>query len=175
MVRLREQNHDLLKLRNAFNQLRDARVQFEKLNAENQRLQSLAKTAAKSDTTQSMQPVTIRVDMLFNRGQGTPEDAIQTFYWAVRERNSDILQHNVTPKSWSQFREYANGWERKNFDNYVSIDIVARREVNPTTVQLGVQLNRENNPDLVSTVASQKLIVTLMLQDGEWHVDAMSR
>ena len=113
--------------------------------------------------------------MLFNRGQTTPEDAIQTFYWAVRDRNSDMLAHCVTPKSWSQFQEYANGWERKNFDNYVSLDIVARRDVNATTVQLGIQLNRESNPNLVSNVASPKFVITLVLQDGQWQVDATSR
>ena len=176
IARLREENHDLLKLRNEVNQLRDARVQFEKVSVENQRLVSLAKSTPKSQTKENvMHPITIQVNMLFNRGQATPEDAIQTFYWAVRERNSDALQHSVTPRSWSQFQEYANGWERKNFDNYVSVDIVARREVTATTVQLGVQLNRENNPDLVSNVAHQKLVITLILQDGEWHVDATSR
>ena len=70
------------------NQLRDVRVQFEKVSAENQRLQSLAKNAAKTDSKQSMQPVTIRIDNLTNRGLNSPEDAVQTFYWALRERNN---------------------------------------------------------------------------------------
>jgi hypothetical protein len=175
ITRLREENHDLLKLRGEINQLRDAKAQFEKVSAENQRLQSLAKTAARNDSKQSRQPVTIRVDMLFNRGQATPEDAIQTFYWAVRDRNGDMLAHCVTPKSWSQFQDYVNGWQRKNFDNYVPIDIVARREVNATTVQLGIQLDQENNPNLVPTVAHPKFIVTLVLQDGEWRVEATRR
>jgi len=174
IARLRAENRDLLKLRGEINSLREARVQFEKVSAENQRLQGLAKNAAKADAKQSLQPVTVRVDMLVNRGQGTPEDTIQTFYWAVRERNSDALQHCVTPRSWGQFRSYLEGWQRKNFDSYVSLDIVARRDVNATTIQLGVQLNRESNPNLVANVAGQKIIVTMVLQDGEWHVEATS-
>jgi hypothetical protein len=172
ITRLREENRDLLKLRAEINQLRDARAQFEKISAENQRLQSQAKTAAKSDSKRSIQPTTIRVDMLFNRGQATPEDALQTFYWAVRDRNSDVLQHSVTPRSWNNFQGYADpaNWQRRNFDNYGSIDIVAQREVNATTVQIGIQLNQAANPQY-----GEKIIVTLVLQDGEWRVDAVSR
>jgi hypothetical protein len=172
ITRLREENHDLLKLRNEVNQLRDARVQFEKVSAENQRLAAQAKTLAKTDSKQSLQPVTVRIDMLFNRGQTTPEDALQTFYWAVRDRNSDMLSHCVTPKSWSQFRDYVNGWRRQNFDNFGSIDIVARRDVNATTVQLGIQLNpAAANPEMLG----QKIVVTLVLQGSDWQVDGLSR
>jgi hypothetical protein len=174
ITRLREENHDLLKLRNEVNQLRDARAQFEKVSAENQRLAAQAKTLAKTDSKQTMQPVNIRIDILFNRGQATPEDAIQTFYWAVRDRNSDMLSHCVTPRSWNTLRSYAdpNSWQRKNFDNFGSIDIVARRDVNATTVQLGIQLNPSaTNPEMLG----QKLIVTLVLQNVQWQVDATSR
>jgi len=174
-TRLREENRDLLKLRGEINQLREAKAQFQKVSAENQRLQSQVNAAAKTNAKQSIQPVMIRIDMLFNRGQATPEDALQTFYWAIRDRNSDMLEHCVTPKSWSQFQRYLGDWERKDFDNYVSIDIVARREMNATTVQLGIQLNRQMNPDLVSNIAHQKLVVELTLQGGEWRVDGTSR
>ena len=172
IARLREENRDLLKLRGEINQLRDARAQFEKVSAENQRLQAQAKSVAKTDSKQTLQPVTVRIDMLFNRGQATPEDAIQTLYWAIRDRNSDMLSHCVTPKSWSQFRDYVNGWRRQQFDNVGSIDIVAQREVNATTVQVGIQLNpTAAYPDMLG----QKIIVTLVLQGNEWHVDAESR
>jgi hypothetical protein len=168
--RLREENRDLLKLRNEANQLREARVQFEKVSAENQRLQSLAKSAVRTETKQSTQPVVIRIDNLFNRGLGTPEDAVQTFYWAQRERNSDILFRSVTPGSRNNFRDYVDGWRRQNFDNYVSIEIVGRRDVNATTVQLGVQIHEANNPQY-----GQKIVVTLVLQANEWRVDTTSR
>jgi len=188
ITRLREENHDLLKLRNEVNQLRDARVQFEKVNAENQRLVAQAKTVAKTDSKQTMQRVTVRIDMLINRGQGTPEDALQTFYWAVRDRNSDMLAHCVTPRSWNTFRGYAdpNSWQRQNFDNNESIDIVARRDLNETTVQLGIQFYEASSPQGYDSFRhvviparqggpGQKIIVTLVLQNGQWQVDATSR
>lgn len=185
IARLREENRDLLKLRGEINQLRDARVQFEKVSAENQRLQTQAKSAAPTDAKQSMQPVTIRVDMLFNRGQASPDDTIQTFYWAVRERNSDMVSHCVTPRSWSQFRDYVNGWQRQNFDDVASVEIVARRDMDPTTVQLGIQFQEASSPQGYDSFrhvviparqggVGRKFIVTLVLQAGEWRVDASS-
>jgi hypothetical protein len=170
IARLREENHDLLKLRNEVNQLRDARVQFEKVSAENQRLQSLAKTAVKTDSKPSLQSITVRIDNLSNRGLNTPEDAIQTFYWAQRDRNADTLQRSVTPQSWNNFRDYLDGWRRQNFNDYASIEIVARRDVSATTVQVGIQIREANNPQY-----GPKIIVTLVLQGNDWRVDTLSR
>src|SRR5262249_47022477 len=114
--RLHEENRDLLKLRGEVNQLREAKGQFQKVTAENQRLQSLAKSAVKTDAKQSTQPVVLRIDSVYNRGLNTPEDALQTFYWAQRERNSDALSRTVTPKSWNNFRDYTKGWRRQMLD-----------------------------------------------------------
>src|SRR3954471_262239 len=79
--RLREENRDLLKLRNEVNQLRDARVQFEKVNAENQRLQAVHNAA---NANGGSRPITIQLNSIHNRGLRTPEDAAQTFFWAQR-------------------------------------------------------------------------------------------
>ncbi|HWC58556.1 MAG TPA: hypothetical protein VHC44_02605 [Verrucomicrobiae bacterium] len=169
IARLREENHDLLKLRNEVNQLRDARVQFEKISAENQRLVSLAKNAAKTESKQSVQPIVVRMDSLINRGTSTPEDALQTFYWAQRERNSEVFSRSVTQRSWNNFKNYLDGWRRQNLDGILSIEIVARRDVDATTVQMGIQLHNAGNPEY-----GQKLIFVLVLQGNEWRVDSAS-
>ena len=169
IARLREENHDLLKLRNEVNQLRDARVQFEKISAENRRLVSLAKNAAKTESKQSVQPIVVRMDSLINRGTSTPEDALQTFYWAQRERNSEVFSRSVTQRSWNNFKNYLDGWRRQNLDGILSIEIVARRDVDATTVQMGIQLHNAGNPEY-----GQKLIFVLVLQGNEWRVDSAS-
>jgi len=185
IARLREENHDLLKLRNEVKQLREARAQFEKVSAENQRLVAQAKAVAKSQPKESMRPITIRINNLVNRGWGSPEDAMQTFFWAQRERNKDTFQHSVTPKSWKDFRGDLDDDSWQNFHSYVSIDFMARREVNATTGQLGLQFQEAPIPQHydsfrhVTIPARQggpgrKVIVTLVLQGGEWRVDAMS-
>lgn len=169
--KLKEENRDLLKLRNEVNQLREARVQFEKVSAENQWLVSLAKSTPKPQTKGTvMQPITIQINALYDRGLNTPEDAVQTFYWAQRDRNSNALSRSVTPKSWNNFRDYLDGWRRQELGNLLSIEIVARRDVDATTVQLGLQLHSADNPPYV-----QKIIVTLVAQGGEWRVATISR
>jgi FtsZ-interacting cell division protein ZipA len=166
--RLREQNRDLLKLRNEVNQLRDARLQFEKVSAENQRLQLAAKSAPKPETKSgAMQPILVQMVNVFDRGLSTPEFALQTFYWAQRERNSDELSRSVTPESWRHFQDYLDGWRRQNLDQIVSIEIVARRDLDATTVQLGVQLHENKNPQHPG-----KIIVTLVFRGGEWRVQS---
>ena len=168
--RLRGENRDLLKLRNEVNQLRDARVQFEKVSAENQRLQSVAKSAPKAQPKErTMQPIVVQMASVYDRGQATPEFALQTFYWAQRERNSDALSRCVTPQSWTGFREYLDGWRRQNLDQIASIEIVARRDLDATTVQLGVQIHNTGNPQY-----GRKIIVTLVLQDSDWRVQTTS-
>jgi hypothetical protein len=165
ILRLREENHDLLKLRGEINQLRDAKVQFEKVSAENQRLVAQAKNAAHADAKQSMRPVTIRVSDLINRGWNTPENALQTFYWAQRDGNIDSLERSVSPGSWNAFHDYVgpDSWRRQQFKEIGSIDIVARRDLNATTVQFGIQLTQASNPQY-----RQKIVVTLVLQDANW-------
>jgi len=166
IARLREENHDLLKLRNEVNQLREARAQFEKVSAENQRLQSIAKNAAKTDSKPSMQPIVVRIDALVNRGENTPEDAMQTFAWALRERNGDVLSHCATPKMYSQFQRFLKERDEQPFSSFVSLEIVARRDPKPNVVQLGVQLDFVENSQ-----APQKQTFNLIFQNGEWRVD----
>jgi vacuolar-type H+-ATPase subunit I/STV1 len=78
--RLREENHDLLKLRNEVNQLRDTRVEFQKVSAENQRLRSQPRTTPQTEANQTLiQPIVININALYDRGFNSPEDAVQTF------------------------------------------------------------------------------------------------
>lgn len=163
--RLRAQNHDLLKLRNEINQLRDARVQFDKVSAENQRLQTAVQNAANAKGEASSRPITMQMNALYNRGLSTPEDAAQTFFWAQRERNEEELSRAVTPRSLNRLRDYTE--HLRGHDNALAIDIVARREVDAITVQLGLQIYNSSNPQ-----SPLKTVITLVLQGGNWRVDA---
>lgn len=168
---LKEENRGLLKLRNEVSQLRAARVQFEKVSAENQRLQSAVRSMPKADAKQTaMQPIVVRIQDLSYRGLSTPEAAMQTFLWAEREGNLNVLSECVAPEQRSRIREAFGNNPRQNFDNVVSIEIVARREVNATTVQLGIQFHDAANPQF-----GQRLIVTLVLQGSDWRVDTLSQ
>jgi len=163
IARLREENHDLLKLRNEVNQLRNARTQFEKVSAENRRLRLIATNAAGAEAKQSMQPIVMRADNLFNRGQDTPEATCQTFFWAAREHNTETLTRCVLPESRLEVGAYAKG---DGFQDVISIDIVARRELDADTVQLGILIHMRDNSQ-----APIKYLMKLLRKDGEWRLD----
>lgn len=182
IARLREENHSLLKLRNEVNQLREARAQFEQASAENQRLLAQVKAAAKIQAKQSVKPVTIQISRLFDRGLNTPENAIQTYYWAVREQNMDSLTRAITPRNLKQLQG-VNELQWQQLDNLSSIEIVARRDLDGTTVQLGIQFQNAPSPQGYDSFRhvviparpggpGQKIVVTLVLQGSEWRVDA---
>jgi hypothetical protein len=173
ITRLREENHDLLRLRNEVNQLRDARATFEKVSAENQRLQEQVRTAAKSNAKQApMQPILIRVESLYDRGLSTPENAVQTILWAERSGNVGELSRCVTPKRWAQIYDSVPEQDRQrvidnlrhNLDQIISIEIVARRDLDATTVQLGIRAHRRDDPK------SDMGMFTLVLERGEWKM-----
>jgi hypothetical protein len=163
IAQLREENHDLLKLRNEVNQLREAKVKFEKASAENQRLQLIAQNTARTEAKQSMQPIVIRVNDLFNRGQNTPEDAMQTFFWAAREHNTEALTRCVVPESRSQVGSYAEG---DGFKDVISMEIAAHRELDGDTVQLGILIHMRD--DSRSPI---KFVMKLSRKNGEWRLD----
>ena len=173
--RLREENHDLLKLRNEVNQLRNAQAEFEKINTENQRLQSLVKNLAKTDAKNApIKPIMIRIDSLYERGLGTPENAVQTLLWAERSANAEELSRCVTPERWSAILQSVGDGNRptfvqslqQNLQRIVSVEIVARRELNADTVQLGIQMyEKDGVPN------REKMVFTLHLRAGEWTVE----
>lgn len=168
IARLREENRDLLKLRREVSELRDARAEFERVSAENKRLQSTAQNARQADEKHpSMQPITIRIGALYDRGVSTPENALQTFYWAQRDLNPAAMSRCVTSESWQRIQNHVRGsWQRVLDENTVSIEIAARRDLDPTTVQFGVQIHANGNPR-----HDEKTVITLVLQNGEWRVD----
>jgi hypothetical protein len=166
--RLREENRDLLKLRNEVNQLRDTRVEFQKVSEENQRLRSQPRPAPQSVANQpSIQPIIININSLYDRGLNTPEDTVQTFYWARREGNVASLSRCVTLSSSQFIHDYLNQpGKPTDLQNIFSIEIVARREVNSNTVQLGLVIHSDDRAQ-----GGNKLVYTLTLQNGEWKLD----
>jgi hypothetical protein len=166
--RLREENHDLLKLRNEVNQLRDTRVEFQKMSAENQRLQSQPRPVVQAVTDQTLiQPIVVNINALYDRGFNSPEDAVQTFYWAQREGNADALARCLSGQNVQFVRDYFASGQRRSLEHVVAIEIVARRELKTNSLQLGVILKT----DSADRQWDKNLILTLTLQGGEWKVD----
>lgn len=175
IARLREENLDLLKLRNQVNQLREATAQFEQVRAENLRLQSVSRNAPSRDNKEAVfQPIVVLVQNLYDQGLSTPEAAVQTFLWAERDRNADALSKCILPEHWSNiiFRYGSiknienNMRQRQKMDSGISIEIVARRDIDPNTVQLGIQSSSSKDLNW-----EKKIVFTLKFRDGEWKLD----
>src|SRR5258708_7295214 len=162
IARLREENHDLLKLRNEVNQLRDTRAEFQRVSAENERLRSQPRATPQPAVNQMLiQPIVINVNALYDRGFNTPEDAVQTFLWAERDRNIDAMSRCVLAERWPGFRQRFENHEH-TLDGIVSIEIVARRDLNPAAIQLGIRLHAANSESI------KKIIIELTRLNGEW-------
>lgn len=165
IARLREENRDLLKLRNQVYQLRQATAQFQQVSAENQRLQTAVRNTPKPARKDDLaQPILITIQNLSNRGLNTPEDAAQTFFWAQREGNIGVLSSCIVPERLSQIRDYRADF--RPLDHVDSIKIVARRDLDVDTVILGIEIIPSD-----SSNRGAKMVYTLRLRDGQWKLD----
>jgi hypothetical protein len=164
IARLREENRNLLKLRNEVFQLRETRTEFQRVSAENQRLQAQTRNAPKTEAKDSLpQAIVINFGALHDSGLSTPEAACQTFFWAAHENNTDALAHCLVPDSKVAAGSYAKGG---GFKDVLSIEIVARRELDADTVQLGITIRMRD-----ASQSPMKYVMKLSRKDGEWRLD----
>jgi hypothetical protein len=166
IARLRDENHDLLKLRNEVNQLRDMRVQFEKAKADNLRLQS--NVVHRLDQIVKETAIQrVKMEDLANQGWGTPEATMQTFFWALRNRNFDILMRCFSAPRQAEVRrgfESAGEEQQKFWGNLAAIEIMTRVEVSPTAVQLSLNL-------IYPDGSTAKMRILLNLHGQNWELD----
>ncbi|HXT13108.1 MAG TPA: hypothetical protein VN873_16230 [Candidatus Angelobacter sp.] len=166
IARLREENHDLLKLRGEVSELRDARAEFERVSAENKRLQSaVASTRATNANQPFKQPITIRMSELYDRGLSTPDFAVQTFFWAARNGNLDAFSHCMMDPS----RRWENSLKemQREFQQLVAIVIIGQRQIDANTIEVGIQLNLTPNFQEADRRRT-RVAVRLVLRNGDW-------
>lgn len=104
IITLREQTRDLPKLRNEVSQLRARRAELVAARAENARLLEVKRTGAM--LPREIPPGFIAKEQLQNAGYATPEAAVETFFWAMRESRLDLMLQSLSP----------NHRDRKNFE-----------------------------------------------------------
>lgn len=89
IARLTEENRDLLKLRNEVRQLRENKAEYDRLAAQNAGSQS-AKTAL-AENASAMKPLFYSADTLRDVGFQSPPDALQTLFFALKQRDPDAF------------------------------------------------------------------------------------
>jgi len=97
LVELREQTRDLARLRNEVRQLRAQRADLETARRDHATLVA-AQTRGVSPMTEPP-PGFVSKEKLTNVGYATPEDAVQTFFWAMREGNVLAAIQSLSPNS----------------------------------------------------------------------------
>jgi hypothetical protein len=111
---LRAANQDLLKLRSEVRQLRAQAIEMEKLRKQNQRLASAIKSTADSKVPFSQMEGFVGTETWSNGGFASPEAALQTFLWAVREGRLEQIAECLSPESRPGFeREFAGKSEEE--------------------------------------------------------------
>jgi hypothetical protein len=93
-----EQTRELARLRNEVVQLRAEKKQLESARRENAELNLNAKTAAPAPRREPP-PGFIGKEKLTNAGYATPADAVQTFFWAMRDADFNALVASFAPGS----------------------------------------------------------------------------
>ena len=167
METLRKRSSELMKLRNEVTQLRSSNQVAQSLAIENQRLQAevqrrgaeIAATAqaqAQGVQQQGMQGQFPRESWQFS-GYGTPENALVSAIWAMREGNSQTYLASLSPEE--QQRTAAN-WQnmsaqqvaakhQSDVANVTGMRVLEQQAVGPGQVLMNVYLDGANRMERV--------------------------
>jgi len=124
---LRDANADLLKLRNEVRGLRESQPQALRLRAENHRLESEIQLLSDGKPLRlSQMEGYLAKEKWSNAGFATPEAALETFFWAVREGRFQQIAECFSPDERSQFerayREKPEAERAKSFQEELRLD-----------------------------------------------------
>jgi hypothetical protein len=170
--RLKEEAQDLLKLRNEVRQLRSQAKDLPGLHAENERLQKamhgISPTPAPVPTPEGF----TGKETLANMGTATPEAAVQTFFWAMREQNVQsylqtvtprfLQQHagNIPPEQMEQFNQRLQSMMQEQMKGFSNFRIIGQED------QRGMVMVK-----LQSSLSSKTAQIGVKLYGNEWRVE----
>ena len=107
---LRKANRELPALRNEMRQLRTQAPELERLRRENQRLASSLRSLTSSPPRQfSEMEGYVAKETWAHQGFASPEAALQTFLWAVREGQFQTVAECMSPESRIHFEQEFGG------------------------------------------------------------------
>jgi TolA-binding protein len=141
---LRNETRDLHKLRNEVRQLREQKPDLDKLRSENQRLRARTHVAGGPTSPSSDARPDVTKEMLADAGLGSPEAAIQTFFWAIRERNDQKIRACFSEEAGrsirDQFDEEDLAHATQMMDTFTGFQIVAKKAVSADEIKLGIRV-----------------------------------
>jgi hypothetical protein len=170
---LKNETKDLARLRNEVGQLRTKQNELVNARAENERLLDAKRTGA--TLPREVPPGFISREQLRNAGYETPENTVQTFFWAMREGSYEIAMQSFAPENrdrayFENLSPENRAKEANNFKREISQPMmqqfndysVARREdISEDVVVLHVR----------SSVSTNTLQHRLKRVGQEWKLD----
>jgi hypothetical protein len=162
--KLREENQALPKLRNDVRQLRRQAGELAELRAENQRLLADGKATKRPDGPAPLPADFLLRSNLRDAGLGTPEAAIQTFFWAMCQGNVERLSQCTLDGS----RDFRNGnaeaerqYLLKQWGRFPGFRVTDKKVVSPDRVIVSVQ----------SSVGGTLMQMPLSKVGDEWRLE----
>ena len=170
VIALVQANRDLPKLRNEIRQLRQQKPEIEKLRAENARLLAATKSSTNTSRLAQMEGYVAK-ESWTQAGFATPEAALQTFFWAIQQRDLRQITECLSPEDKQGFaKEFEGKTEEEQakifeqgmgqFGRMGGYRIAETEQVAENTVNMGIQ----------AAAGGHVLRLQLKRFDGQWKI-----
>ena len=167
---LQSANRELPKLRNEVRKLREERRELEKLQRENERFSTALKAAPKTSAPPLSEAEGFVLKEKFSRaGFTTPEATVQTFFWAVSNKDIAALAECVTGEARKSMekelqRSVAEGRPFEDqFEPLAKMQgfrIAEKKQIADDKIELGIQ----------ASAGGRVMPMRLQLENGEWKL-----
>jgi len=168
---LRNETRDLHKLRNEVRQLREQKPDLDKLRSENQRLRARTKAAGGPTSRGSDARPAVTKEMLADGGWGSPEAALQTFFWAMRERNAQKIRACFSEEAGRNLRDQSDeevlAGATQEMDTFTGFQIVAKKVVSADEIKLGIRVIQASGQ---GESAPTEMALPFKRVGGEWKI-----
>jgi hypothetical protein len=176
ITRLRAEAREVHKLRNEVSQLRAGRSESEKLRAENQRLKTAPISDGQSAVQSVQQPEFFAKENWIFAGYATPEAALQSFLWAMRQADMKTLQASLTEEGWARFGKGRDNVPAAALEEEVKrkvkgtagFRILERIDISEDEIVLRIHSAGEGSSAGDQNIAMRRL-------EGEWKVERSYR
>ena len=163
-------NADLPKLRNEVRKLRDDKRELEKLQTENERLAASLKAAPKTSAPPLSEAEGFVLKQTWSKaGFATPEATVQTFFWAIANKDITSLAECVTGDARKSMEEElqrsAAGGKafEESFGPFAKMQgfrIAEKKQLSENKVELSIQ----------AAAGGRAMPMRLQLEHGEWKL-----
>jgi hypothetical protein len=167
---LQNVNRDLPKLRNEVRKLREEKREFERLQAENERLAAATRAAPKTSAPPLTEAEGFVLKQTWSKaGFATPEATVQTFFWAIANKDITALAECVTGDARKSMEEElqrsAAGGKafEENFGPLAKMQgfrIAEKKQLSENKVEVSIQ----------AAAGGRAMPMRLQLVDGEWKL-----